>query len=615
MTIVRTATDAWAAEGAPAQNYGQATQLWVNGGTAGNDKQAFVYFKAPFPPGATVISATLRFWTKGAWASSQVLTAKRVTQKWAESTLNWNNKPTANATHSAGLTVASAVDKQKLELDVGLLLADVAGGSGYFGFRLELDTNVDRAVRSSEDPDASLRPQLEVVWASAPDAPSSLTPSGGNIISVAKPILSWVYTDPGGATGQSSSQVQISSSSSFTSPVYDSGKVANTVSQWDLSATAYGGIGAGATIFWRVRVWDETDLASPYSDPVSMTRTAKGTLTLTVPAGSTIDDLTPKIQWSLSGATQEAYRVVIQNLSMTPALDPGGTVVQDSGRITSAATSLIPIAGRINDHDTYKITVYVWDTADRQAIPGDPAYYIVQSANLTYSRSGVPANVPTLTATLPVATGPGVQLDWTRSATPTWFALKIDGVVVLPRILPSDVFVSGTSYRLTYYGVVPRVSHTFEVEAVLDNGSGVLQHSAGNATAAQTTAVTGIWLVDPTDGLAVSVAGNDQPQIGIGELATTFDLVGGRAPVRITDAVRGYEGTIGGMLKGKTDRNTFLTLKGRLVPLRLLISDLNIPVVLEEVSAPPTPLSGDRLYDCSFAFVQTDEFTFAVSGG
>jgi hypothetical protein len=167
---------------------------------------------------------------------------------------------------------------------------------------------------------------------------------------------------------------------------------------------------------------------------------------------------------------------------------------------------------------------------------------------------------------------------------------------------------------MTYYGAGPRVSHTFEVEAVTLSG-GVYQHSSGNSTASQTISTDGVWLVDPVDGLAVRMVGSDTPDMGIGEAATTFELPGARAPVRITDAVRGYEGSWSGMLKGKTDRTTFLTLKGRLRPLRLIISDVNVPIFLEEVAAPPTAISADRLYECSFAFRQVDEFTFTVTGG
>jgi hypothetical protein len=194
---------------------------------------------------------------------------------------------------------------------------------------------------------------------------------------------------------------------------------------------------------------------------------------------------------------------------------------------------------------------------------------------------------------------------------PDYFAVKVDGVEVEPRIVPTDVLVSGTTYAWAYWGATPRDSHTYEVEAVVVSG-GATHHSSGNATTTYTTNPTGIWLIDDDDGTYVRVAGTENLQLALGELGTTYTLAGGRAPVRITDTVRGYEGTITGSLLSKADRDTFLTLKGRLKPLRLVVSDLAIQVMLEEASAPPSALPNDRLYGVSFGVVQVDDFTFSV---
>ena len=316
------------------------------------------------------------------------------------------------------------------------------------------------------------------------------------------------------------------------------------------------------------------------------------------------------IAWTLTGRTQEAYRVLVFEL---PATGPP-VQLHDSGKITSTDLFVHAPGGahRLRARATAS-TLRVFDTLDRQAIALDPDY-TVDTQDFSYSRSGAPAAVTALTATIVPAGGPGVQLDWTRSAQPDYFALKVNGVEVLSRIDPGDVFVSGTSYRMTYWGATPRVASTYEVEAVVDFG-GALQHSDANATDSETTNPVGIWLVDEDDGLAVKIVGNATPGLAIGESGTTHFLKGRRAPVRITDTVRGYEGDVAGQLRGKTARDDFLELKGRLKTLRLVIGDLTIRGELEDVATAPTSLTNDRLFACSFGFVQTDDFTFDVAGG
>jgi hypothetical protein len=613
VTLVRTGTDTYVGQGGPSINHGGTAKLWMSN-AGSNEKLGLVYFKVPFPPGATVFSATLKLVASDAWSGSQVLTAKRIVAKWQEDKVTYNSRPSTVATNAGTVTVSGAVAGDEIDIDVTAIMNDVAAGGAFFGFNLSVNTTAVRKVRSSEAPNADHRPMLLVEWSSSPDVPDDLHPAGGSAIDVAKPILNWNYADPDGAGTQSSSQVQISTSTSFASPEYDSGKVANTESQWDLGATAYAGVPAAATRFWRVQVWDDTNLASGWSDTVSFVRTAQGTLTLVSPTGGAVDDLTPPISWTLTGATQEAYRVIVSYVATIARRSP---VIFDTGKVTSTATSVTLPAGLLYTGILgIKIEVRVWDTVDRQSIPGDPAYLSVTSGTVTYSRSGAPANVPSLTAVLsPSSVSPGVLLTWTRSVQPDYFSLRVDGVEVLPRIDPTDVFVSGTTYSMVYWGAVPRVSHTYEVEAVVISG-GHTQHSSGNATQTLTTNPTSVWLVDPDDNTAVNIRGpNDSSEFGIGEIGTTYDVAGSRKPVRVVDSIRGYEGSISGNLLSKSDRDTFLALKGRITTLRLVVSDLNFPCVVEEASAPPSQLAGDRMYGCSFGFFQTGEFTFQVSGG
>lgn len=615
MTLVRTATDTFVNQVVPAGNYGGTARLWMSN-AASAEKLGLIYFKRPFPLGATIVSATLRLTANGAWTGTQTLTAKRIVAKWIEDKVTYNSRPSVTATNAGSVSVVGANDGDPIAIDVSALLADVANGSAFFGFQLSLSTTSVRKVNSSDAADATLRPYLDVTWSMAPDVPTGLAPGGGHVIANTKPVLAWNYADQDGAGTQTSSQVQIATTSTgFGTPEYDSGKVANSQSSWDLSTTAYAGVPLGATRWWRVQVWDDTNLASGWSDPVSFVQTAKGTLTLVSPTGSTVDDLSPPITWSVSGVTQEAYRVFLTSTAKIARRSP---ILYDTGKVTDGATTSVTIPEGIivSGGAPFFVTIQVWDTVDRQTIVGDKAYLEVSTANLTYSRSGVPGNVPTLTAVLsPSSSSPGVLLTWTRSAQPDFFCLKVDGVEVLPRIDPTTVFVSGTTYQLLYWGSSPGSLHTYEVEAVVISG-GHQQHSSGNATATATPTPNGIWLVDPSDGLAVQIKGpSDSLDMHIGESGVTYEIPGSRAPVRIIDTIRGYEGSIPGTLQSRADRDTFLKLKGRITTLQLIVSDLSIPIVLEEATAQPTQLAGNRLYSCSFSFFQVGSYTFDVSGG
>lgn len=610
MTLIPASIDSWVNQSAPARNYGGGVRLQLNGGAGGNDRRAFLHFKPP-PLGVTILSAKLRLFARGAWTGSQTVTARRVTGTWAEGRVTWNNQPAVVATNLASVAANALADAALIELDVTAMLQDVVNGAAFYGVRLELSADVIRQLHSSEATNANLRPVLEVEWIAAPDPPASLSPSGGRAVSVTKPVLSWVYTDPGSGAGseQASSQVQISSSEDFGSPLYDSGKVANTLPSWDLAATAFGGLGLGDVRYWRVRVWDETDIVSEWSEAEEFTRTAKASLSIDSPAGATVDDLTPPIDWTF-GATQEAFRLLVEEVpaaGFARRQDP----LFDTGRVTDTDTLFELPVGLLRTGITVRVIVRVWDEVDRETTPGDPDY-VEASHEFSYARSGAPDPVTALSAT-PQPRSPAVLLEFERTNLPDYFSLRVDGVEVAPRIEPADVQTSPGEFALTWWAATPRVSHLYEVEAVVDS-AGSLEHSDGNATDSATTDPDGIWLVDEDDGVSVRLGGQDRADFAIDETGTTFRVKGSRVPVRITEDVRGYTGSIGGLLLGKADRDAFLELKGRLKPLRLVLSDLTFPIVLEDVAPSPTPLPRDRLFSATFAFFQVGEFTFDVVG-
>lgn len=602
---VRSHSDAWVSADEEHKNHGKGVRLWVRSNDTTNGRRAFVSFAKPHPhnDNLVVVGATLKLWLRGSWSGTQEVTAQRVTETWKENRITWANQPDITAVGEATETVTNGDDRDALEIDVTDIMQDAASGGDWFGFCLKLDDDNLRAFYSSDAPQDPFHPKLEVEWGVPPYPPTNLSPAGNGVISIANPVLSWRFTDHRQDTTQGSSQVQISTSTDFSSTVYDSTKQTNTLHRWPLAGEY--NVPAGVTRYWRVKVWDDADNPSGWSDTARFQRIAKGTITIVNPGISeTVDDLTPSIEWTFSG-DQDRVRLRLLEIkadATTVERFQYATQKNTIDHLTIPRRNKHPIIK--TGHD-YRVQLYIWDTEDRISTPKDPAYAFAQR-NFTYDRDGSPDPVSTLTADL---FGPGVTLTWERASTPDWFCLRVDDEEVLHRIEPVDVAtVTPGEYRMTYWESVPRTAHTYEVEAVEVIG-GHSVHSANNDFAIKTTQPTGIWLIDDDADDAVLIDANaETPDLSIGESATTYNPVGNRRPVRFTDAIRGYEGTFGGQVATSAARDTFLDLKGRDKELRAVIANLNIPIWLEEVSAAPVPIPDTERYQVSFAFFQSGEY-------
>ena len=102
----------------------------------------------------------------------------------------------------------------------------------------------------------------------APTAPTLLSPSSGVIIgSDLTPALAFKVSDPNG-DDLSAYQIQVDNNSDFSSPVWDSGKT-TTGGPWADDATVIVDVGAtlarGVLYYWRVRVWDDSDLVGAWT--------------------------------------------------------------------------------------------------------------------------------------------------------------------------------------------------------------------------------------------------------------------------------------------------------------------------------------------------------------
>lgn len=609
--------DSWAYEARRSDQHGPDKELLVGSG-AGVRRFAYVYAQRPWSDsrGVTVISATLDlFVTRATPATTAPLQVRTIVQSWNEKVVSWGSRPVVDTLVVAtGSVPASSPIGTKISIDLTTLFQTIVSGAPYFGVEISVDPAVvvgPLRFASSEAANVDRRPLLTVVWSSAPDAPADLRPGAGRFLSIRKPVLAWSFGDVRDASAyQSAYRVQIDDVEIFTAADYDSTQIASGVSQIDVGATAYAGLPTdGAVRYWRAQVWDDSGAISAWSDPVQIRYAPLGVVAITAPTATT-PDLRPEVVWTFTppaapagfgAVVQEAYRVVLERLDGIR-----WTVLSDSGLITGTATTYAPPITLANLAATYRATVYVADSLDRESLPAASALArAVQS--FTVAPSGSVTNPTGLTAT--VLQGYAVRLDWSRATRPDHWSLEVDGAILEDWI---DVTPTGTAYTWTYYGVLPRKATTLKLHAAeLVGGAYVL--STGT-TVAVTTSPDGIWLVDPTTGTAIHLADKDALGAEIAETSAVYPRLGERSPVIVTELVRGYEGSVSGVLldwsgqNARTAKAAAIDLRELGADLRLVLGDLNLPVGIFGLVANPTPRPGDSVFEVAFGFVQTGEY-------
>ncbi|WP_224369338.1 DNRLRE domain-containing protein [Hyalangium versicolor] len=107
------------------------------------------------PPGHSTLSG------------SNTFSLRRVTSPWQESTVSWDTKPSTTPVDEVVLPASKAPDQNYLDIDVtGLVQTMLDDPQNSHGFSLQLVTEDPyRQVifASSDHPDATLRPRLEIV--------------------------------------------------------------------------------------------------------------------------------------------------------------------------------------------------------------------------------------------------------------------------------------------------------------------------------------------------------------------------------------------------------------------------------------------------------------------
>lgn len=167
-------------------------------------------------------------------------------------------------------------------------------------------------------------------------------------------LFDWDFVDLNASDSQSAYRLQIDNDTT-SATAYDSGKVTSGTTSHTLTAAT---LTNGQNWRWRVMTWDSHDVASPWSEYGFFTTSNSGTVNITDPSVDNDPDIVTAnylVVWSVTGTTQDEYRVVVTRT------DNGATLV-DTGWVVSAATQYL-VEGMASDIE-YQVAVTVRDAAD-----------------------------------------------------------------------------------------------------------------------------------------------------------------------------------------------------------------------------------------------------------
>jgi hypothetical protein len=168
--------DTYADEGSGGSNFGTATTMHVRSAVTlvllQDNKRSFVRFdlsSCSIPSSARVLTAKMRLFMSTAPSASRTYQVHRLTQSWGETTLTWNNQPTAAGTATASAatgTTSNVTIEWNVLADVS---AFVAGTSTNQGWRVRDSAEGSGTAREGrfntrEHTTVSQRPSLEITY-------------------------------------------------------------------------------------------------------------------------------------------------------------------------------------------------------------------------------------------------------------------------------------------------------------------------------------------------------------------------------------------------------------------------------------------------------------------
>lgn len=497
--------------------------------------EAFARFRVALAAGRGLSSATLT--ARGETTLTGTWKARSVVPVGLRH-LTWNTRPAdaaGSADRTATLTGASLV--WDVTPDTSAVLAAL---DDLLEFKITSSSTTAQWLRT-----ASV--ELTLVTYALAVTPTDVAPAG--VVGTAKPVFTW--TAP---KDISKVQVQVDDAGGdFSTPVWDSTELTQTVPQVD-SATGAAWSGISGTQPARVRHFTVAGGWSPWAQ-VSITYSAPTNFVVSNP-GATDADATPPSVWTPAA---DAVRIISY-------LD--GEKVDNTGILEGPISNYTPTVGAKKTGQVLRRVYQFYDGTERT----QPAF-ISRETSTTWTPKAAVAGLTTLTATQYGAT-PAVTAAWTRSAgTPDEVGIQHGDNLVAN--------VDGPAGTYRDWTVQPNTAVTYGGRAVVNH-----EQSDTLRTASVTTAVTGVWLVDPDNERGFVLAGIDGLDIAMGGEVVVHTPIDGSTLLRHTLTLRGPEGTMSGRIdtwpgrtlaQQKADAEWLRERPQRI--LRLILGDLNVPVV------------------------------------
>lgn len=584
--VVRFGKDAWAGSGAPGVNHNDAKRIKFKDTSV----YGYLHMKNPVPHGLVVVSATLTVYVASAstWAGTHTVDVKRLSERARFGKLDWDNKPgTVGATRST--TVTDPDPAQAIDIDVTSHVTTWTDGDPNYGWRISTDSSSALKLWGFE---SDYPPILTVEYAISPSQPVDLSPSGG-AVSVQKPTFQFDAVDLTNPQDMSDLQIQIDPAANATTPAFDSGWVAASAPEWDSSASAWAGLADGASTQWRAR-YRNGSVVGDWSDWVSFSRAAKGTVTITNPAASPnnfVAEATPPLMHTFSGTQVTWRKFVTEQADSTER-------VADSGKADGGDLSWTPPKKKLQDDGAYTLHVRVWDDVVRVATPGDPLF-AEATRNFTFQHDAT-VNAPVMVSATQQGATPFVDVTFTRSTAPDSWTILRDGKVIDALIDPADTLTSGTTHVYTDPGASPQVQHSYEVRAVV-NGKASPKSSPGLVSVRP----IGGWLLNIAEGTGQQLL-DLEVDYSEPDMAGVYRTEAG--VVRVRQALGVAEGRVEGNLVESAGHDlaaaeAFIRALEQRGTCQLAWNDMSIEVQIGNVAVWTPPLAGrDRVKAVRFDF-------------